>query len=86
MDTNLNLRVFIQLHPLLAPMKQYNAIDYVAWKQATEAMFSEKKYWKTAQFTFKDYTKQRASLLSDLAPVQWLTCSLVTEWYLTCYK
>ena len=67
-------------------MKQYNAIDYVAWKQDTEAMHSEEKYWKTAQFTFKDYTKQRASLLSDLAPVQCLICLLVIEWYLTHYK
>lgn len=67
-------------------MKQYNAIDYVDWKQDTEAMLSEEKYWKPAQFTFKDYTKQRASLLSDLAPARRLICLLVTQWYLTHYK
>lgn len=38
MDTNLSLRVFIQLHSLLASMKQYNAIGRVAWKKETEAM------------------------------------------------
>lgn len=67
-------------------MKQYNATDNVAWKQATGAMFSEEKYRKTAQFTFKDYTKLKVSLLSKLAPVQFLICLLVIEWYLTHYK
>lgn len=83
MDTNLYQRVLIQLHPLLQSMKQYNVMDDVACKHDTEAMLSEEKYWKTAQFIFKDYTKQR---VSDLTPVQCLICLLVIEWYLTQYK
>lgn len=83
MDTNLCPRVFIQLHAVLQSMKQYNVMDYVACKHDMEAVLSKKKYWKTAQFTFKDYTKQR---VSDLTPVSCLKCLLVIEWFLAQYK
>lgn len=41
-------------------MKQYNVMDYVACKHDMEAMLSKEKYWKTAQFICKDYTKQKS--------------------------